>query len=106
MIVSVAVVAGLALFVQEASPPAEPVTTLPPVEVVARATEGEVTLQCTANRDGQLSGCVIVSEYPEGQGFGEAALKSAGQARLTPRTIRGTPANASVRFTTRFRLEP
>lgn len=106
MIWPLAVLAGIAAFPQEVIPPVDPPTTLPPVDIVALPTEGEVTLRCVAKSDGHLTDCIILSERPAGAGFGEEALRSARQAKLAPRTVRGAPENASVQFTVRFRMAP
>lgn len=65
---------------------------------------GQVTLSCTAEADGRLSGCSVVNEDPAGNGFGAAAVESIGSARLSPRSIDSAAAGATVRFTIRFRL--
>ena len=99
-----AMLAGLMLSGQDASPLTEPPTTLPTVEVVAPADEGVVTLDCRVNRSGTLSDCVIFSETPPGQGFGQAALEAASKSRLSRRSLNPAARDARVRFTTRFRL--
>lgn len=63
---------------------------------------GTVVLTCTVTVEGRLSGCEIVEETPPGRGFGQAALRSADRARLTPRTVQGRPVEGTVRFSIRF----
>ena len=65
---------------------------------------GTVILSCTVESDGRASGCTVLSETPEGVGFGDAALASMERARFSPRTVDGAAPNAKVRFTIRFRL--
>ena len=69
------------------------------------ADDGVVTLECQFNRDGRLRDCIILSEPPPGQGFGQAAIEAAARARLSRRTVEDAPRNGKVRFTTRFRLD-
>ena len=100
-----AILAGFILSGQATSPPTEPPTTLPTVEVVAPADQGSATLECRVLRDGRLTDCVIISETPAGQGFGQAALEGAGRARLSRRTVEQAASGGKIRFTTRFRLD-
>jgi protein TonB len=82
--------------------PEPPATPVRDVEAVGARTvrEGVVTLECTVLQDGRVSRCVVLSETPPGQGFGEAALRKARQARLSPQNAGG-----KIRFTTRFQLQ-
>lgn len=100
-----AMFARLMLSGQEAGSPTESPTTLPTVEVVAPVNDGVVTLECRVIRDGRLSDCVILSETPAGQGFGQAALEAARRARVSRETFGRATSGAKVRFTTRFRLD-
>ena len=68
--------------------------------------QGEVVLMCAALVSGRLDACEVVEETPPGAGFGEAALASTRDARVTPRTVDGAPGDGSVRFTIRFRMAP
>lgn len=97
--------AGLALPDQEPVPPTGPPTTLPSVEVVGPVTEAVVELECRVSDEGRLTDCAVISETPSGQGFGDAARRAAGRARLNARTFDRAAAGAKVRFTTRFRLD-
>ncbi len=65
--------------------------------------QGEVRLECTVQDDGRLQDCNVLSERPAGQGFGEAALSAAGQARLEPDALRAP--GAKVQYSIRFRLD-
>lgn len=68
--------------------------------------QGDVVLLCAALASGRLGACQVVEENPPGMGFGEAALDSAAEARVSPRLVDGVPVDGSVRFTIRFRLAP
>ena len=43
---------------------------------------GRVTLQCLIKSDGGLEKCEVASEFPTGQGLGDAALKMASDLKL------------------------
>lgn len=73
----------------------------PTVAAANGVTEGQATLRCTALANGALSGCVVVEEMPDGQGFGAATIAAARRARLSPRTVDGAAEGASVQFTIR-----
>jgi len=65
----------------------------------------DVELRCDVTETGALVACSIVKETPTGLGFGEAALKAAGEARLSPRLVDGVATPGQVRFAIRFRTE-
>jgi len=94
--------AALGLVGQEPGSPAEAATPLPDVEVTAPADQAVVTLECRVTRRGAVRDCVILSETPSGQGFGEAALEGARRARVRPDAIDGAAPYAKVTFTMRF----
>ncbi|MES2834972.1 MAG: TonB family protein [Pseudomonadota bacterium] len=68
------------------------------------AVDGRAEISCTVQADGRLADCRVLSETPEGQGFGEEALRAAAQAQLTPETRRRTRQGARVNFPVTFRL--
>lgn len=59
---------------------------------------GAVQLACDVGASGAATGCAIVSETPEGAGFGQSALRSMTRARFAP-GVTGRPT-----FTVRFEL--
>ena len=72
--------------------------------LVGCATTGErgyARLNCLAEADGSVSDCRVVSEQPEGYGFGEAAIEAMSQGKLKART-----APARFETTIQFRLAP
>ncbi|MCS6624805.1 TonB family protein [Roseibacterium beibuensis] len=81
-----------------------PAPMYPALAAANGVTGGVVTLTCTVKADGAAADCAVVSEDPEGQGFGAAALASMERARFSPRTLEGTSPGAKARFTIRFRL--
>lgn len=66
---------------------------------------GAVQMECTANLNGSLSACAVISEVPSNVGFGAAALDGARRAQLTPRSVDGVAPGGKVRFVTRFALD-
>lgn len=71
--------------------------------VVLADGEGLVRVECVVQEDGRLTDCAVLSEQPVGQGFGEAALRAAQQARLGTDGLRSP--RAKVQFSVRFRLD-
>lgn len=57
----------------------------------AKTTSGRVSLSCTVLSDTTVSNCHVTEETPEGQGFGEAALKASKTFRMSPQTVDGEP---------------
>ncbi|KAF0171971.1 MAG: energy transducer TonB [Hyphomonadaceae bacterium] len=69
-----------------------------------RGKEGRVTLDCLVGATGSIA-CGVVSESPEGWGFGDAALKIAPSFRLAPRLEDGRATEGgAVRVDIAFRL--
>lgn len=66
---------------------------------------GRVVLTCPVSASGHMQSCWIMSETPEGAGFGEAALAGVPQARLQPRTVDGVAVDSMISFAVNFRLE-
>lgn len=66
---------------------------------------GRVELTCPVSVSGHIQSCWIVSETPEGAGFGQAALEGVVLARLQPRTVDGVAVDTVISFTTRFEME-
>jgi TonB family protein len=46
--------------------------------------QGRVRLSCTVKADGAVENCRVVSEVPEGQGYGGAALQMAPKFKMAP----------------------
>ena len=61
-------------------------------------------IECTVLETGAVSDCVVLSERPEGQGFGQAALETAGRGRVKLQEGATPAPGGKVRFTTRFQL--
>lgn len=76
-----------------------------PIEAISRSTtSGTVRTTCrTVSADGILSDCEILSEQPEGQGFGAEQLTSMSNARMSPAGIAQFQREGSITFTTHFR---
>ncbi len=70
----------------------------PEAGVRAPGSTGRVVLSCRIRATRSLENCLILSETPEGYGFGRSALAGAARARVSGDTPRG----ARVRFAVRF----
>lgn len=67
---------------------------------------GLVNLNCGVAPSGLLANCLVVSESPEGQGYGAAAARSAEGTRLSEATMRNPPASGRVNFVVRNVQKP
>ncbi len=65
--------------------------------------DGAVTLECVLAEGGALTDCVVISEEPSGQGYGEAALAMSRRGLR----VQADPSRVGqkIRFTSRFRLQ-
>ena len=50
---------------------------------------GRAVLSCSVQANGDVSGCSVASETPQGEGFGRAAVSLSRYFRLSPRTVDG-----------------
>jgi TonB family protein len=74
-----------------------------PAEAAKKGVGGRAVIVCTVNVSGTLRDCKIVSETPEGLGFGPAALMLAGSFQMKPQTVDGKPVEgSSVRIPLNF----
>ena len=95
-----------------ADPPTPPAAPDPPLVdypkgALAAGVEGEATLRCARNTHLALTSCILVSESPPGQGFGDAALAMAARSPDNPKLNVTEPAlTAAAPVTVRFRLHP
>jgi TonB family protein len=65
---------------------------------------GRVELTCVVSADGKLS-CSVVSETPDGKGFGNAALRASTRFRIAAATLDGKPTSGG-RINIPIRFEP
>jgi TonB family protein len=82
-----------------------PTPEFPELAYAKGAESGRVQLQCPVTADGTIVSCWILSETPQGAGFGQAAIAAAARARLQPRTVDGVATGGMVRFSINFRLQ-
>lgn len=62
-----------------------------PKEAWRNRISGSAVVGCTIQENGRLTGCEIVTETPEGHGFGAAALRLADEFRAAPAKKGGAP---------------
>lgn len=60
---------------------------------------GDVTLACAVSVEGRLESCRIEADTSVAQRLSAPALRAAGDARMTPRTVNGQPAVGEVKIT-------
>ena len=77
-----------------------------PSQAQRRRIGGRAEISCTVSLQGLAENCTVVSETPEGAGFGQALLKASSSFRFRPMTIDGCPVdggkiNVPVLFTPR-----
>jgi len=65
-----------------------------------------IDLYCMVRRDGTLFDCTVISDSAPGQGFLEAAVTAANQARLERSSDIVWPETGTVRFNIRFGAVP
>jgi protein TonB len=57
--------------------------------------EGYAVVEVTITTVGDVRDTVLVEEFPEGWGFGKAALKAAGKLKNSPKIVDGVPQEVS-----------
>jgi TonB family protein len=67
-----------------------------PRAALQKGVNGGAVINCGVTVEGFLSTCEVVSEDPEGLGFGAAALQLAPQFRLSPKIDNGKPVASRV----------
>lgn len=79
-----------------------PAPEYPEAAMAGGVSAGQVTLNCLVSPQGAISDCRIVSETPQGFGFGESAIAAAHAAQISPRTVDGAADGTRFTFTTRY----
>lgn len=74
-----------------------------PAAAMAEGASGRATIECKIAIEGNLYGCRVISEEPEGMGFGPATVSVAPLFRMKPPMLDGKPmTGASVRVPLRW----
>jgi TonB family protein len=77
-------------------PSGDDISNVWPAKAAQKGVGGKAVILCTVNVTGALRDCKVVSETPEGLGFGPAALMLAGSFQMKPRTVDGKPVEGST----------
>ena len=83
-------------------PTAENIARVFPAAALKAQIGGRAILHCRVDVDGYLADCTILSEEPQGQGFGNAALEITAYMRMQPATDYGVPVEGDVRLPITF----
>lgn len=77
-----------------------------PPQAANEGIEGSATIQCRVDVRGYVEDCVVVSESPEGMGFGPATIGAGTRHfRMRPQTVNGEPMDeVLVNITVRWLL--
>ena len=62
-----------------------------PREAARNRISGSAVLQCRVAVNGQVEDCIVLSEEPEGMGFGAATVAISSRFRMTPMDVQGVP---------------
>jgi TonB family protein len=75
-----------------------------PKKAWAKGVGGEAIIGCPVSTQGALYDCVVISEKPEGENFGAAAIALTPQFLMTPPTLNGAPVVSYARIPLHFRM--
>ncbi|NEX93865.1 TonB family protein [Caulobacter sp. 17J65-9] len=76
-----------------------------PAKAAKEGQDGKAVIECDVAVDGNLRNCRVISETPEGYGFGAAALLAAPLFKMKPATVDGKPVVRAARIPINWDLE-
>ena len=76
--------------------PASLMAVFPRKAIAAGVSRGRGVVKCRVTHEGRLADCQVISETPEGLGFGEAVLKVADVMAMNPWTSEGAPVDDAI----------
>lgn len=87
-------------------PTVDDLVTVWPKKAWARGQGGKATISCWVSVQGALYDCVVTSETPAGEHFGDAAIALAPQLIMRPAKLKGEPVVSPVNIPFNFMLPP
>jgi TonB family protein len=85
-------------------PSADAIARVYPSLAARKNISGRAVISCVADEDGYLTDCVVESETPPDQGFGNAALEITAYMRMKPATAYGIPVRSTVNVPVNFKM--
>lgn len=79
-----------------ARPSGSDLARLYPRDAARNRITGSAVLECRVAANGQVEDCIVLSEEPEGMGFGAATVALSSRFRMTPMDVQGVPYGESV----------
>ena len=89
-----------------ARPSGSDLARLYPREAARNRISGSAVLECRVAVNGQVEDCIVLSEEPDGMGFGAATVALSSRFRMTPMDVQGVPYGESlIRLPMNWRMQ-